>query len=109
MMEAKQQLAYDKGRLESTVEQLRAELQGLASSNQEAIQLRKTNAALEAKCTKVVECPLGGTQSIPLGSFRLNSNCYWSDCPKHLTSNKAFGAKEKNRDLCFSGTTFFPS
>ena len=50
MMEQKNKLAYDKGRLQS---QLQAELESLAHAQTDLTQAKRTIAALEAKITKV--------------------------------------------------------
>ncbi|CAH2248401.1 Hypothetical predicted protein [Pelobates cultripes] len=52
LMESKNKLAYEKGKLQSTVEQLKAELQSLGDANNENSQLRKLNTALETKYTQ---------------------------------------------------------
>ncbi|KAM8953071.1 coiled-coil domain-containing protein 150 [Pelodytes ibericus] len=49
LMESKNKLAYEKGKLQSTVDQLKSELQSLCDSNSENTQLRKLNDALETK------------------------------------------------------------
>ena len=53
MMEQKNKLAYDKGRLQSKVDQLQAELESLAHAQTDLTQAKRTIAALEAKITKV--------------------------------------------------------
>lgn len=51
--EQKNRLAYDKGRLQSQVTQLQAEVTALADTRAEAIQLNKQREAMEAKYLKV--------------------------------------------------------
>ena len=54
MQEQKNQLAYDKGRLQSRVEELQREVQALANAQSELVQLRKVTAALEVNYKKVI-------------------------------------------------------
>ncbi|XP_053316880.1 coiled-coil domain-containing protein 150 [Spea bombifrons] len=49
LMESKNKLAYEKGKLQSTIEQLKSELQTVCDAKTENSQLRKLNAALESK------------------------------------------------------------
>jgi predicted nuclease with TOPRIM domain len=53
MLEQKNRLAYDKGRLQTKVDHLQSELESLANSQIELMQLRKNNQTLEAKYSKV--------------------------------------------------------
>lgn len=53
MMEQKNKLAYDKGRLQTKVDDLQRDLEGLAGVQNELIQLRKSYAALESRYSKV--------------------------------------------------------
>ena len=53
MLEQKNKLAYDKGKLESKVEQLQREMENLASAQVDLSQLRKLQNSTEAKLNKV--------------------------------------------------------
>ncbi|XP_051874578.1 coiled-coil domain-containing protein 150 [Pristis pectinata] len=53
MSESKNKLAYDKGRLQSRVQQLQEELQHRSDASSENVQLRKVNALLETKYSQV--------------------------------------------------------
>ncbi|XP_018119043.1 coiled-coil domain-containing protein 150 isoform X2 [Xenopus laevis] len=53
LMDSKNKLAYEKGKLQSTVEQLKSELQSFCDAQSENSQLRKRNTALETKYTQV--------------------------------------------------------
>ncbi|XP_038061280.1 coiled-coil domain-containing protein 150-like isoform X2 [Patiria miniata] len=52
LLDSKNRLAYDKGRLQSRVAQLQEELQSLASARTEGLQLQKANAAMQAQYAK---------------------------------------------------------
>ncbi|XP_074654451.1 coiled-coil domain-containing protein 150-like isoform X2 [Tubulanus polymorphus] len=52
MMEQKNRLAYDKGRLETRVDQLQAEIQTLSFKQNDFVQLQKTKDAIETKFEK---------------------------------------------------------
>ena len=54
MLEQKNKLAYDKGKLQNRVDHLQRELEELASAKTDLIQMRKTNAAMDAKLNKVI-------------------------------------------------------
>ncbi len=54
MIEQKNKLAYDKGRLQSRVDALQKELEGLANAQSEQVQVRKLATQLEAKYHKVL-------------------------------------------------------
>ncbi len=56
MIEQKNKLAYDKGRLQSRVDALQKELEGLANAQSEQVQVRKLATQLEAKYHKVQNC-----------------------------------------------------
>ncbi|XP_043926438.1 coiled-coil domain-containing protein 150 [Protopterus annectens] len=49
LTESRNKLAYDKGKLETKVQQLQEELQSLTTTQSESVQLRKLNIALDAK------------------------------------------------------------
>ena len=53
MLEQKNKLAYDKGKLETKVEQLQREMENLATAQVDLAQLRKLHNATEAKLNKV--------------------------------------------------------
>ena len=53
MLEQKNKLAYDKGRLQSKVDQLQRDLESLANAQTELVQSKKLNVSLEAKYHKV--------------------------------------------------------
>ena len=53
MLEQKNKLAYDKGRLQSKVDQLQRDLESLANAQTELVQSKKLNASLEVKYHKV--------------------------------------------------------
>ncbi|XP_067851439.1 coiled-coil domain-containing protein 150 [Heptranchias perlo] len=53
LTESKNKLAYDKGKLQTRVEQLQKELQHISDANSENVQLRKINTVLETKYTQV--------------------------------------------------------
>ncbi|XP_064642994.1 coiled-coil domain-containing protein 150-like [Lineus longissimus] len=55
MLEQKNRLAYDKGRLQTKVDHLQSELESLANSQTELMQLRKNNQTIEAKYSKVLQ------------------------------------------------------
>ncbi|XP_053900403.1 coiled-coil domain-containing protein 150 isoform X4 [Malaclemys terrapin pileata] len=63
LTDSKNKLAYDKGKLQTKVQQLEEELQSLADAHSENSQLRKLNAALETKYTQV---------NVELGSVKIN-------------------------------------
>ncbi|KAI8517264.1 hypothetical protein Bbelb_058450 [Branchiostoma belcheri] len=52
MIDSKNRLAYDKGKLQTKVDQLQQELESLANAQSEVVHLRKVNAAVEAKFNK---------------------------------------------------------
>ncbi|XP_022099991.1 coiled-coil domain-containing protein 150-like [Acanthaster planci] len=52
LLESKNRLAYDKGRLQSRVDQLQKELEGLANARTDGLQLQKVNVAMQAQYTK---------------------------------------------------------
>ena len=53
MMEQKNKLSYDKGRLTARVEDLQREVESLANAQSELTQLRKTAATMDANYKKV--------------------------------------------------------
>ncbi|KAE8603449.1 hypothetical protein XENTR_v10014340 [Xenopus tropicalis] len=53
LMDSKNKLAYEKGKLQSTVTQLKSELQSICDAQSENSQLCKLNTALETKYTQV--------------------------------------------------------
>ena len=53
MLEQKNKLAYDKGRLQSKVDQLQKNLESLANAQTDLVKARKSNTTLEAKYHKV--------------------------------------------------------
>nr|XP_014344292.1 PREDICTED: coiled-coil domain-containing protein 150 [Latimeria chalumnae] len=53
LMDSKNKLAYDKGKLQTKVQQLQEELESLADAQSNNHQLRKLNTALEAKYNQV--------------------------------------------------------
>ncbi|XP_053566311.1 coiled-coil domain-containing protein 150 [Bombina bombina] len=53
LTESRNKLAYEKGKLQSTVDQLQSKLQSVCDAQSENSQLRKLNNALEAKYTQV--------------------------------------------------------
>ena len=53
MLEQKNKLAYDKGRLQSKVDQLQRDLESLANAQTELVQSKKLNASLEVKYHEV--------------------------------------------------------
>ncbi|XP_065416942.1 coiled-coil domain-containing protein 150 isoform X5 [Chrysemys picta bellii] len=63
LTDSKNKLAYDKGKLQTKVQQLEEELQSLADAHSENSHLRKLNAALETKYTQV---------NVELGSVKIN-------------------------------------
>ncbi|XP_030436758.1 coiled-coil domain-containing protein 150 isoform X7 [Gopherus evgoodei] len=63
LTDSKNKLAYDKGKLQSKVQQLEEELQSLADAHAENSHLRKLNTALETKYTQV---------NVELGSVKIN-------------------------------------
>ncbi|XP_073162362.1 coiled-coil domain-containing protein 150 isoform X6 [Lepidochelys kempii] len=63
LTDSKNKLAYDKGKLQTKVQQLGEELQSLADARSENSHLRKLNTALETKYTQV---------NIELGSVKIN-------------------------------------
>ncbi|XP_037768951.1 coiled-coil domain-containing protein 150 isoform X3 [Chelonia mydas] len=63
LTDSKNKLAYDKGKLQTKVQQLGEELQSLADVRSENSHLRKLNTALETKYTQV---------NIELGSVKIN-------------------------------------
>nr|XP_048726247.1 coiled-coil domain-containing protein 150 isoform X6 [Caretta caretta] len=63
LTDSKNKLAYDKGKLQTKVQQLGEELQSLADAHSENSHLRKLNTALETKYTQV---------NIELGSVKIN-------------------------------------
>ncbi|KAM4694687.1 coiled-coil domain-containing protein 150 [Discoglossus pictus] len=52
LTESKNKLAYEKGKLQSTVDQLQSELQSVCDAQSENVQLRRLNTALETKYTQ---------------------------------------------------------
>ncbi|XP_074823909.1 coiled-coil domain-containing protein 150 isoform X5 [Natator depressus] len=63
LTDSKNKLAYDKGKLQTKVQQLGEEVQSLADARSENSHLRKLNTALETKYTQV---------NIELGSVKIN-------------------------------------
>ncbi|KAM9123408.1 coiled-coil domain-containing protein 150 isoform 4-T5 [Pangshura tecta] len=63
LTDSKNKLAYDKGKLQTKVQQLEEELQPLADAHSENSHLRKLNTALETKYTQV---------NVELGSVKIN-------------------------------------
>uniref|UniRef100_A0A8C8VGM3 Coiled-coil domain containing 150 n=1 Tax=Pelusios castaneus TaxID=367368 RepID=A0A8C8VGM3_9SAUR len=63
LTDSKNKLAYDKGKLQTKVQQLEEELQSLADAQSENSHLRKLNTALETKYTQV---------NTDLGSVKIN-------------------------------------
>ncbi|XP_026503426.1 coiled-coil domain-containing protein 150 isoform X3 [Terrapene carolina triunguis] len=63
LTDSKNKLAYDKGKLQTKVQQLEEELQSLADAHSENSHLRKLNTALETKYTQV---------NVELGSVKIN-------------------------------------
>uniref|UniRef100_A0A452HT83 Uncharacterized protein n=1 Tax=Gopherus agassizii TaxID=38772 RepID=A0A452HT83_9SAUR len=63
LTDSKNKLAYDKGKLQTKVQQLEEELQSLADAHAENSHLRKLNTALETKYTQV---------NVELGSVKIN-------------------------------------
>ena len=53
MLAQKNKLAYDKGRLQSKVDQLQKDLESLANAQTDLVQARKLNTTLETKYHKV--------------------------------------------------------
>ena len=56
MLEQKNRLAYDKGRLQKAVEQLQEDMELCGSSEAELGKLKECHRVLEAKYTKVCVC-----------------------------------------------------
>ncbi len=57
MLEQKNKLAYEKGRLQSKVDQLQKEVEQLAEAHTDSVGLGKMKQALEAKLNKVTIIP----------------------------------------------------
>ncbi len=57
MLEQKNKLAYEKGRLQSKVDQLQKEVEQLAGAHTDSVGLGKMKQALEAKLNKVTIIP----------------------------------------------------
>ena len=53
MLEAKNRLAYEKGCLQTQVEQLQSQMENLASANTDYAKLKKANTLLETNYQKV--------------------------------------------------------
>ena len=53
MLEAKNRLAYEKGGLQTQVEQLQSQMENLASANTDYAKLKKANTLLETNYQKV--------------------------------------------------------
>ena len=99
MMEQKNRLAYDKGRLQNRVDDLQREVESLANSQSEATQLRKVSSSLESNFKKVLTIVLSHIWTNRIVQARFYFGSQLTLKKKHLLMQIAF-----ERDISYIKT-----